>query len=108
MKKILTIFISMLFITAIPSAIGEVISSESNDSEPCLDVGRIWLRCFGFFPQDEGNEITFLVIRFERGNDVYWFQWITIQDSAYAGGIYYITNNIIFICGFFQGGLEIA
>lgn len=107
-RKILTIIISMLFIAMIPTAIGEIANPESNDIEPCLDVGRCFLKGFGFFPQREGNEITFFVIRFRMPNDVCWFQWITIKDSAYSSRLYIIGKNIVYVFGFFQGGLEIA
>ena len=103
-RKILAILISMLFIISIPSVLG--VTSESEDIEPCLDVGRVYIYCFVFFPQYDGYNLTFFKIRFVHYDplnpqpEVYWFKWITIEEAHYLR-IFSINKNTGYIMGFY-------
>ena len=60
--KILTLIVSMLFISMSSSAVGKIANSRSKDIEPCLDIGRAFIHCFVFFPQYDGYNLTFFKI----------------------------------------------
>ena len=108
-KKILTILVSMLFITMIPSTIGDIFEPDSEDE-------IIWMRGLIHHKLRKGNFnncIAFhLVVWYNTSSglkrEVYWFEPFTFRDSAYLGRMYEIGLGLFtYVFGYFQGGLEI-
>jgi len=110
-RKILAIIVSLLFLTTIPSVLG--VNSESEDTESCLDIGRVFLKGLVLFPHYSDDQLTcFAIILFyieftptERSMGWIRFKWITLD---HAFGIKTGPFHIIgWLFGFFEGGLEI-
>lgn len=117
-RKILAILVSILFIATIPSAIGEIVDSESDIIKPCLDVGRTFYKGLILFPHHSDGNLTFFAvwlwyIKFtptERECGLIILKWVTIpyRDSAYLGRFYEVGLGLFtYIFGIFQGGLEV-
>lgn len=107
--KIIAILVSILFLTVIPSAIGDIVELESDMRTTNLDVGRGFCIGVGLFPHRSGNTITFFAIWLFHKEFVF-FEWVTLKDSsAFLAGKYTIQRDlVVFVFGFFMGGLEIA
>ena len=113
-KKLLGVFACMLMLTTIPLAAGAI--ETEPDSEPTLDVGRVFLKGLLFHKLRKGNVNHAMAIRLfyieftptERS-----FGWVTLntvifKDSAYLGRMYEVGAGLFtYVIGFFQGGLEI-
>ena len=114
-RKILAIFVSLLFLTTIPSVLGEIADSESDFRENNLDFDRVWMKGLlsrsNRFPPYRYLAIRLVVIYNISSNpqrEVYWFKWITFRDSAYMGRRYEVGLGLsIFYIGYVEG-LEIA
>lgn len=118
-RKILTILVSMLFLTLIPSAIGEIANPESDVKTTDLDVGRVFLKGFVLFPHNSDGNFTFFAIRLfyieitPTESSCGWIilKWVTIQDFNYHGRVYEILLGLFTFLYFFgfleEGGLEI-
>ena len=95
-RKILTILVSLLFITMIPSVVGEIADSESDFKENSLDFDRVYMNALLLYKLRKGNLNTCFAIRLvvwynissEPYCEVYWFKWVTFKDSAYLGRMY--------------------
>jgi len=61
-NKIFAILVSMLFITMIPSAIGEITNHESDIIKPCLDIGRVFYKGLVLFPRYSDGNLTCFAI----------------------------------------------
>ena len=118
-RKILTILVSMLFITIIPSVMGEIANPEPNDSEPCLDIERVCFRGLVLFPHYSDDNFTFFAVWLsyckitptEKNFGLILFKWVKItgRDSLYYGRWYEIRlGPFMFIQLGCSGGLEIA
>ena len=117
-RKLLTILVSMLFVSIIPSVVG---GNTELEKEPCLDVGRTFWFGVVLFANYTGTHLTCYAIylrydRFsptEKDSGVYIMKWISIpfRDSAYMGRMYEIRactfGVITIIFGLFPGGLDI-
>jgi len=84
-KKIVSVFICLLFLSIIPIATGSEHSTTIRESEnSSVPICRI----FGLFPQVSGDNITYMILP---------FVWYTIQKDRFTGhlgqiiiyGIYY-------------------
>lgn len=112
-RKILTILVSMLFLSVIPSVIG--VDSESDDREPCLDIGRVYLKGLFLFPHYSGDDLIFFAlslffIQFTPTERTYgWIrlQWVTLENftGEFKTGPFHIIG---WFFGFLEGGLEIG
>jgi len=107
-RKILAILVSILFITMIPSVIG--VNSESEDREPCLDIGRYFTRGLLFDPPFNSEPNLYFAIWLfyptEEGVKLIILDWVTLNISL--GRWYEVGLGLfIFVFGFFEGGLEI-
>lgn len=114
-RKIIGVFICMMMLTTIPLAAGAI--ETEPDSEPTLDVGRVFLKGLLFHKLRKGNVNHALAIRLfyieftptERA-----FGWVTLntvifKDSAYLGRMYEVGLGLFtYVFGFFEGGLEIV
>ncbi len=109
-RKILTIFVSLLFLIMIPSAIGDICEPDSEDE-------IIWMRGLIFHKLRKGNYNTCLAIHLvvwyntSEGlkREVYRCVPFPFRDSAYMGRMYEVGLGLFtYIFWFFQGGLEIA
>ena len=107
-RKILAIFVSLLFIAMIPSVIGDI-------CEPDSENEIVWMRGLIFHKLRKGNFNTCLAIHLivwyntSEGiiREVYWFEPFPFRDSAYLGRMYEVGLGLFtYIFGFFQGGLE--
>ncbi|MFW6121102.1 MAG: hypothetical protein ACOC80_09425 [Petrotogales bacterium] len=87
------------------------------DTEPNLDVGRVWLRGLVFRKLRVGNVNHALAIRLhyieitptERTAGMVTLNHVTFRDSAYLGRMYEVGLGLFtFVIGVFEGGLEIA
>jgi len=114
-KKILGLFICILMISTIPLAAG--VTDEEPDSEPTLDVGRVWLRGLLFRCNRWGNINHALAIRLhyieftpsERTAGIITMNHVVFRDSAYLGRMYEVGLGLFtYIFGIFLGGLEIV
>ncbi len=108
-KKLLAILVSMLFLTTIPSVLG--VNSESEDIEPCLDIGRYFTKGLVFNPPKSEPNTYFAIWLWyptEGGMQLIILDWVTLIPSSYNGRFYEITifGLFIYIIGFFEGGLE--
>ncbi len=113
-KKIIGLLVCMLMLTTIPLAAG--ITETEKESEPTLDVGRVFLKGLLFHKLRKGNVNHAMAIRLfyieitptERS-----FGWVTLntvifKDSAYLGRMYEVGLGLFtYVFGFFEGGLEI-
>jgi len=78
--------VSLLFLITIPSVIG--VTSESDDREPCLDIGRVYLKGLFLFPHYSGDDLIFFAlslffIQFTPTERTYgWIrlQWVTLEN----------------------------
>jgi hypothetical protein len=111
-KKILTILISLLFLTMIPSVSG--INSNSEDIEPCLDVGRVFFRGIVFFPHYSGDDLICFVPRIlyieftPTEQTIGWIRLGWVRFENFTGTIIIGPFNIIgYLYGIFPGGLDI-
>lgn len=109
-NKLLAILVSLLFLTLIPSVIGEIADSESEDE-------IIWMRGLIFHKLRKGNYnkcfAIHLVVWYNTSEglkrEVYRFEHLPfiIRDSAYLGRMYEFGLGLFtYIFWFFQGGLE--
>ncbi|UCD12966.1 MAG: hypothetical protein JSW60_05205 [Thermoplasmatales archaeon] len=113
-RRILPILASLLFITMIPSAIGEIANSESDIRTTDLDVGRTFYRGVVLFPHYSDDNLICFVLRLfyleitpiERSWGWLTLGWVTFEK--FTGKIITGPFNIIgYIFGYFEGGLEI-
>jgi len=113
-RKLLGIFVCMLMLTTIPLAAG--MTESEPDSEPTLDVGRVFLKGLLFHKLRKGNvnhamAIRLFYIKFTPTERA--FGWVTLntvifKDSAYLGRMYEVGAGLFtYVLGFFEGGLEI-
>lgn len=107
-KKILAILVSMLFISMIPSTIGD-------DCEPEQEDKIIFMKGLIYHRLRKGNINTVfaihLVVWYNTSEgivrEVYWFKWITFRDSVYLGRMYDVCLGLFtYVFGYFEGGLE--
>jgi hypothetical protein len=111
-RKILTILVSLLFLTTIPSVMG--VNSDSEDIEPCLDIGGVFLKGLVLFPRYSWESLTCFAIRLfyieitptERNMGWITFKWVTLENvvNVKTGRF----NIIGYINGFFVSGLKIG
>lgn len=108
-RKILAILTSLLFVTLIPSTIGDISEIDSDIRTTNLDVGRTFCIGIGLFPHRSGNTITFFAI-WLLYKEFLFLKWVTLKDSStFLAGRYIIQRDlVVFIVGIFLGGLEIA
>jgi len=113
-RKTIGVFVCMLMLATIPLVAGAI--ETEPDSEPTLDVGRVFLKGLLFHKLRKGNVNHALAIRLfyieftptERA-----FGWVTLntvifKDSAYLGRMYEVELGLFtYVFGFFEGGLEI-
>ena len=111
-KKVLAILVSMLFITLIPSVVGDNIEPDSEDE-------WIYLKGIFFHRLCKGNSNSWLpihiVIWYKTSEGltpkVYWFEQPedidVILDSIYLGRMYEVALGLITYISIFNGGLEI-
>jgi hypothetical protein len=109
-RKILTILVSMLFITMIPSVIGDIIEPDSEDE--IIYMRGLLFRCSRLGNVNNAIAIH-LVVWYNTSSglqrEVYWFEPVTFKDSLYMGRMYEIGAGLFtFLFGLFAGGLEIA
>ena len=108
-RKILAIIVSMLFLSVIPSVLG--INTESEDREPCLDIGRCFYRGLLFNPPKSEPNTYFAIWLFyptEEGVQLIILDWVTLKVFGYLGRMYEFWFGLfIYVFGFFEGGLEI-
>ncbi|MHA1492222.1 MAG: hypothetical protein ACTSRI_21545, partial [Promethearchaeota archaeon] len=88
------------------------VNSESEDGEPCLDVGRYFCRGLLFDPPFNSEPNLYFAIWLyyptEEGVQLIILDWVTLVFSAYMGRMYEVGLGLfIFVFGFFEGGLEI-
>lgn len=114
-RKIIGVFICMLMLTTIPLVAGAI--ETEPDSEPTLDVGRVFLKGLLFHKLRKGNinhafAIRLFYIEFtptERTSGWVTFNTVIFKDSAYLGGMYEVSLGLFtYVFGFFEGGLEIV
>ena len=110
-RKILAILVSLLFITMIPSVVGDICEPDSEDE-------IIWMRGLIFHKLRKGNFNTstaiHLIIWYNTSEglkrEVYWgvpFPF-PFRDSAYLGRMYEVGLGLFtYIFGPLFGGLEI-
>ncbi len=114
-KKVIAILVSLLFITMIPSAIGEIADSESDFKENNLDFDRVYMRAWLFYKLRKGNHNTFFAYRLvvwynissEPYREAYWFKWVTFKDSAYIGRMYEVGLGLLTCIFGYVGDIEI-
>ena len=113
-RKILGVFVCMLVLATIPLASG--VTESELDSEPTLDVGRVWLRGLLFRCNRVGNVNHAMALRLhyieftltERTAGMVTMNHVIFKDSAYAGHMYETGLGMFtYVFGFFEGGLEI-
>jgi len=113
-KKLLGIFACVLLITMVPLVAG--VTESEPDSEPTLDVGRVWLRGLLFRCTRVGNVNHAMALRLhyieftptERTAGAVTMNNVIFKDSAYAGHMYETGFGMFtYVIGFFEGGLEI-
>ncbi len=119
-KKTITILVSLLFLTTIPSIVG--LNSDSEDIEPCLDITRVFLRGFIIIPHRHPDKIfNFFAVRLfyiefnptERTKGWITLKWVTIKNPGYiyiepkyefGFGLF----SLAYLVGFYEGGLVIG
>ena len=105
----------MLFLTTIPSVIGEIADSESDFKENNLDFDRVYMRALLLYKLRKGNPNTFFAYRLvvwynissKPYREVYWFKWVTFKDSAYLGRMYEVGLGLFTYIFGFVGYIEI-
>lgn len=111
-RKLFAILISMLFISMMPSVVG--VNTEL-EKEPCLDVGRIFIKGgFVFFPHYSDGDLIFFVIILsfieitptERNWRCLGPRWIRLEN--FIGNIWIGPFGILgYVFGTCMGGIEI-
>jgi len=113
-KKLLGVFVCMLLLAMTPLVAG--VSESEPDSEPTLDIGRVWLRGLLFRCNRVGNDNHAFAIRlhyieftpFDRDSGLVTMNRVIFGDSAYLGRMYEVgLGTFTYVIGFFEGGLEI-
>ena len=117
MNKIFAILISMLFLTTIPSVIGNISDSESGDDVQNSGNERVWLRGLFIDGIIFGNPkntfiITFVIIYNISSNpqrEVHRFKWADeIDFFPIIGRMYEIGLGLIrYVFGFYDSGLKV-
>ena len=112
-KKLLGVFVCMLMLTTIPLAAGMMEDGES----PTPDiVGRVWLRGWLFRRIKSGNVNNAIAIRLhyieftptERTMGIVVLKRVAFRNFLYLGRMYETPlGGLVYVCGFFRGGLEI-
>ena len=104
----------MLMLTTIPLAAG--MTESEPDSEPTLDVGRVFIKGLLFHKLRKGNVNHAMAVRLfyieftptERAIGWVTFNHVVFRDSAYLGRMYEVGLGLFtYVFGFFEGGLEI-
>lgn len=116
-KKILIggiIAVTILVGVSLNSVVG---MSTELEKEPCLDVGRVFMKGImlnsRYFPNINHNIWIHLVVWYKNSSgvhrEVYWFEpFHNFRDSAYMGRMYEVGFGIfIHVFGLYMGGLEI-
>jgi len=113
-RKTTGVFACMLMLTTIPLAAGAI--ETEPDSEPTLDVGRVFIKGLLFHKLRKGNVNHAFAIRLfyiEFTPTERTFGWVTLntvifKDSSYLGRMYEVGAGLFtYVLGFFEGGLEI-
>jgi len=112
-RKLLGVFACMLLLATIPLVAGV---SETDDPQPELDIGRVWLRGLLFRCIRVGNDNHALALRLhyieftltERTAGMVTMNNVIFKDSAHTGRMYEVGLGMFtYVIGFFEGGLEI-
>ena len=113
-RKIIGIFVCMLFLTTIPLVAG---SNEENEPATTTEIiGRAIVRGFILNPEYDGNDIEFRAIRIHY--TVFTATEMSIgivklKDCEVKNGLFSNVhtfgpmNNFGYIIGFYQGGIDI-
>jgi len=114
-KKITALLVCLLMIATIPLAAGVMEDRESESPTPDI-VGRVWLRGWLFRRIKSGNVNNAIAIRLhyieftptERTWGIVMFKRVAFRNFLYIGRMYETPLGVlVYVFGFFRGGLEI-